>query len=133
MIHLAPNTADQRAVFSPFQARKYLAAFTNYLLVVINLATKETFACVLDVEFDNERYTQATIGTNADDATNGDMLITESGLYSYTIYGQNSASNVDPTSADVVGSCEIGTLRITGEAAWNTPSINIPDNVIYYE
>lgn len=110
-----------------------MAAFDQYLLFLTNLATNETFACILNVEADNDRYTQALIGTNADEPTSGNMVISESGLYEYAIYGQNSTSNLNPNDATVVGQCEIGTLRITGESAWNTPVISIPDNVIYYE
>lgn len=61
------------------------------------------------------------------------MLLPDSGLYTYTIYGQNSTTNTDPTDLSVVGSCTTGTIRLTASAAWDTPAITIPDNVIYYE
>jgi hypothetical protein len=133
MIHLLPNTSPQTAYFSPFQARKYLASFSVYLIVFENVATEETFPCILNVNYDNERYTSASLPTDNDDPVNGEVLITESGLYTYTIYGQTSGSNLDPTDASVVGICETGSLRVTGESAWTTPTLTIPDNVIYYE
>lgn len=133
MIHLQPNASAQTAYFSPFQARKFLASFTHYLIVFRSVATEATYACVLDVFADNARYTQVDISTDADDGVNSSVLITESGLYTFTIYGQNSSSNLDPTNADVIGVCETGTCRIAAESAWQTENISIPDNVIYYE
>jgi len=118
---------------SPFQARKFLASFTNYLLIFTNVATEETFAAILVVAVDNERYTKARIWTDSADPVNGKVLITESGLYTYEIYGQNSTTNTDPTDATVVGLCEIGPCKVADSAAWDIPDVAIPDNVIYYE
>jgi hypothetical protein len=133
MIHLQPNVSGQTAYFSPFQARKFMASFTDYLLVFRNVATDTTFACVMNVFADNARYTQVDISTNAADGVNGNVLMKESGLYTYTIYGQNSSTNLDPTDAVVVGVCEKGTAQLSDDAAWTTPNISIPDNIIYYE
>jgi len=133
MIHLLPNTSSQVAYFSPFSGRKFLPAFTDYLLVVVSQATEETTACILNVSVDNARYTKVRMWTDEADAANGKMLLPDSGLYTYTIYGQNSATNTDPTDVSVVGSCTTGTIRLTASAAWDTPAITIPDNVLYYE
>jgi hypothetical protein len=133
MIHLLPNTPNQTAFFSPFQARKFLASFTNYLIIFTNTATEETHACILFVSVDNARYTTVRIWTDEDTPVDGKVLIKESGLYTYKIYGQNSTTNVDPTNAAVVGLCESGMMRATASEAWDTPAITIPDNVIYYE
>lgn len=133
MIHLAPNTAQQIAYLTPFEARKFLPAFTNYLMVITSQATDETVACVLSVLVDNERYTKIGIATNDTAPEDGEVLLTESGLYTYEVYGQNSVTNTDPTDASVVGLCEIGTMKLSDEAAWTIPSVTIPDNVIYYE
>jgi hypothetical protein len=61
------------------------------------------------------------------------VLITESGLYTYKIWGQNSPTNLDPADASVVGICEVGPCRVSDEPAWTIPAVSIPDNVIYYE
>ena len=131
MIHLTPNAASNVVSLSPFQARKYLATFTHYLIVLTNEATEATHAAVLNTSVDNERETKFDLPTDADAA--GEVLITQSGLYTYTVYGQNSSSNTDPADAAVVGICETGAARVTAEAAWTTPVISIPDNVVYYE
>ena len=133
MIHLAPNTPQQFAYLTPFEARKFLASFTDYLMVITSQATSEVVACILNRSVDNERYTKVGIGTDEADAEGGNVLLTESGLYTYEVYGQNSDTNIDPTDASVVGLCEIGTIKLSDEAAWNIPSVTIPDNVIYYE
>ncbi len=135
MITLSPNQATrQKILCTPFEARKFLASFTNYLVVLRNDSTEKTYAFVGDVVYDNERFTQFQIRTNTDDPTNGNVAITESGLYTYTIYGQNSATNLDPTNATVVGTCEVGPCRILfGETAYDFDNPTIPDNVIYYE
>ena len=133
MIHLTPNAASNRVYISPFEARKFLSAFTHYLLIFKNNATEKEHPCVLVLLDDNERYTRADIATNNNNPSGGSVLITESGLYTYTIYGQNSATNTDPEDASVVGVCEVGPCRVSAEAAWTIPEVTIPDNVIYYE
>ena len=133
MIHLTPNAANNRVYISPFEARKFLPSFTHYLLIFKNNATEKIHPCILSPVADNERYTRADIPTNNDDPAGGSVLITESGLYTYTIYGQNSATNKNPEDASVVGVCEVGPCRVSAEAAWTIPEVTIPDNVIYYE
>lgn len=131
MLQLRPNAINQQVYVTPFEARKFLPDFTDYLFVLQNVSTEETFACVPVLLYDNERYTHWTMRTNLEDVNN--VRIDESGLYTYTIYGQNSSTNKDPNDASVVGICEIGPARFEGSRAWNIPTLDIPDNVIYYE
>ena len=133
MIHLIPNSNSNIIYVTPFESRKFLAAFTQYLMVLKNQATDEEFALILNFSVDNERYTKADLPTSTNDPVNGETLLTESGLYTYTIYGQTSNENLDPTDASVVGVCEIGSCKVSDEAAWTIPTVTIPDNVIYYE
>ena len=131
MIHLSPNTASNLVNVTPFESRKFLPSFTHYLLELTNQATQEKHYAVPVLSYDNERYTQFELDTNAD--TTNSVLITESGLFTYKIWGQNSATNLDPTDAAVVGVCEIGPCKVSDEPAWTIPNVSIPDNVIYYE
>lgn len=131
MIHLLPNSATNTVNVTPFEARKFLSAFTYYLLELTNQATQEKHYAVPVLTYDNERYTQFDLPTNSD--TLNAVLITESGLYTYKIWGQNSATNLDPADASVVGICEVGPCRVSDEPAWTIPAVSIPDNVIYYE
>jgi hypothetical protein len=131
MIHLLPNSATNTVNVTPFEARKFLSAFTDYLLELTNQATQEKHYAVPVLTYDNERYTQFDLPTNSD--TLNAVLITESGLYTYKIWGQNSPTNLDPADASVVGICEVGPCRVSDEPAWTIPAVSIPDNVIYYE
>jgi hypothetical protein len=131
MIHLSPNSASNLVNVTPFESRKFLPSFTHYLLELTNQATQEKHYAVPVLSYDNERYTQFELDTNAD--TTNSVLITESGLFTYKIWGQNSATNLDPTDAAVVGVCEIGPCKVSDEPAWTIPNVSIPDNVIYYE
>ena len=131
MIHLSPNTASNTVNVTPFESRKFLSAFTNYLLELTNEATEEKHYAVPVFSYDNERYTQFDLPTNSD--TLNAVLIIESGLYTYKIWGQNSSTNLDPTDASVVGICEVGSCKVSDEPAWTIPAVTIPDNVIYYE
>ena len=133
MIRLQPNTPAQTFYASPFGARKFLAVFTNYLIEFKSQATSKTFRVVGDATSDNERYSIFAIDTSVDAPTSGDIVLDESGLYTFTIWGQNSTTNLDPTDAVVVGECEKGVMQIIGEDAWTIPTINIPNNVVYYE
>ena len=131
MIHLNPNSSTNTVYVTPFESRKFLASFTDYLLELTNEATKATHYAVPVLSYDNERFTEFDLPTDAD--TTNAVLITESGLYTYKIWGQNSATNLDPDDEVVVGLCEIGPCRVTASDAWTIPDITIPDNVIYYE
>tara|TARA_R110000751_G_scaffold9752_5_gene36022 strand:+ start:4686 stop:5087 length:402 start_codon:yes stop_codon:yes gene_type:complete len=133
MIILQPDTALQTIYVSPFQARKYLKDFTNYLIEFKSQATSESFSAILNVVDDNARYTKVTFGTHQTNPITGDYKITESGFYTYRILGQTSAFNLNPTDASVVGECEVGILQIIGAEAWTVPAISIPNNVVYYE
>lgn len=134
MITLRPNQAGQKIYCTPFEARKFLASFTDYLVVLRNDSSEETYAFIPNVTYDNERYSQFRISTATDNPTSGNILLTESGLYTYTIYGQNSDTNLDPDDASVVGTCEVGPCRILfDETPYDFDTPTIPDNVIYYE
>ena len=65
--------------------------------------------------------------------TSGKAMGSDTGFYNYTIYGQNSISNLDPLNGSVVGKCEVGVMQIKGADAWSVPTISIPNNVVYYE
>ena len=133
MIHLTPKAARNEVYVSPYQSRKFLATFNYYLVELLNNASREAFYFIADVEIDNERYSKFIIPTNNDAPKIGSILLAESGLYTYKIWGQVGNTNLDPTDAAVVGICEVGSCKVSDEPAWTIPSVDIPDNVIYYE
>ena len=142
MIHLTPNAAAQIFSVSPYQQRKYLpmpgysgqaSTFTNYVVVFKELATGEEFAVKPFVMTDNERETKMTIATSLDSPLDAAVIIKNSGLYTYTIWAMKNAETVNLTVATTLGPVETGPARFAAEAAWTTPDISIPDNVVYYE
>ena len=134
MVNLLPNTAGQTMYCTPFEARKFLASFTDYLVILRNDASEETFPFIANVIYDNERYSQFRVSTATSNPTSSSILLTESGLYTYTIYGQNSDTNLDPENASIVGVCEVGACRIKAtDTYFDFDNPTVPDNVIYYE
>ncbi len=113
--------------------KKDFDAFTNYLVLFQSMASREDYYFIGDVATDNARYTALSIFTNLDDPLNGDILLEESGQYFYKVWGQNSTTNLDPTDATVIALIEEGTLDVTGAVGYNIPTIDVPDNVIYYQ
>jgi hypothetical protein len=134
MITLLPNSSTEQFFYLTLQeAKKDFDAFTNYLVEFRSLSSEEEFYFIADVVTDNARYTKISINTDANQPTAGHILLTESGQYSYKVWGQNSTTNLDPTDSRVVAMIERGTLTVTGETGYTIPSISIPDNVIYYQ
>lgn len=134
MITLTPNSSNEQFIYLTLQeAKKDFDAFTHYLVIFTSMASQDTFAMVGNVDADNARYTKLSVLTNQTLGASGRVLLTESGQYTYEVYGQNSSSNLSPTDASVEGLIERGTLTVTGETGYDIPSISIPDNVIYYQ
>jgi hypothetical protein len=134
MIHLNPNSATEQTIYLTLQEmKKDFDAFANYLLEFQSMASRKSHFFIGNVETDNARYTALTIYTDEDDPTEGRILLEESGMYFYRVWGQNSTTNLDPTDASVVALIEEGTLDVTGAIGYDIPTINVPDNVIYYQ
>jgi len=134
MIHLEPNSATEQTIYLTLQEmKKDFDPFANYLVLFQSMGSREDYYFIGNVETDNPRYTALSINTNNDDPLNGDILLEESGQYFYKVWGQNSTSNLDPTNVAVVALIEEGTLEVTGAIGYDIPTINVPDNVIYYQ
>jgi hypothetical protein len=132
MNYLQTNTASQTLLLSLEEGVLLLPSFTDYLLVIQNEITLEIFAVIPTLISTNERITTLSISTNADDAVNGSILITEGGRYNYIIYGQNSNSNLDPTDADVVGEIKRGFIQFTTLTEYfDQPTLTIPNDIEY--
>ena len=123
MIRLLPNTADQDSFLTLKEFRRHLPSFDQYLLEISNAMSNESRYMILNIITENERYTQARISTDANDAENGSLLIEEQGQYRYTVYGQNSSTNLDPNDAAVVGIVEKGVILVMGTDSRYDPDI----------
>jgi hypothetical protein len=124
MVYLNTNTANQYAWLSLDEGRQYFnVAFTNYLLVMTYEMTGEELAQVVEVVNENERVTKIRLTT---------VGLVDAGKYKYDVYGQNSAVNLDPTNASVVGLVERGSMILQdGTIYFDVSSPTIPVDVIY--
>jgi len=131
MIKLLPNTANNEVYMTLQEGKRFLPAFDTYLMQIENVVSGEDWFLILDIETSNERYSKAIISTDANDPLNSSILLTQTGQFYYTIYGQNSATNLDPSNT--VGVVERGVVHVqTEQEYYNVPDITIPDAIIYY-
>jgi len=132
MNYLQTNTASQNLLLSLEEGALLLPTFEYYLLILQNEITLEKFAVIPTLISTNERISILSISTNADDAVNGSILITDGGRYNYVIYGQNSVGNLDPTDPDVVGEIKRGYIEFnTLTQYFDQPSLTIPNDIEY--
>lgn len=124
MVYLNTNTANQYAWFSLDEGRAYFnVAFTNYLLILTYEMTGEKLAQVVDVVMESQRVTKIRLTT---------VGLIDAGKYKYEVYGQNSAVNLDPTDASVVGLVERGSMILQdGTIYFDVSTPTIPVDVIY--
>jgi hypothetical protein len=124
MVYLNTNTANQYAWLSLDEGRAYFnVAFTHYLLVMTYEMTGEELAQVVEVITENERVTKIRLTT---------VGLVDAGRYHYEVYGQNSAVNIDPTNASVLGLIEKSLMILQdGTIYFDVSSPTIPVDVIY--
>lgn len=127
MIYLQVNNNNQIIYLSLDEARQYYATpYTHYLLVLTheeNSTTGEQLAQVATIVNENVRITQLSVTT---------VGLTLAGRYRYEVYGQNSAVNINPTNAAVVGIVERGYVVLTDNTTWfDVPPVTIPNDIIY--
>lgn len=126
MLLLLPNQANQTGRLTLFEGKSVLDTFTHYLLVLhrddSGVETSNKLAQVLNVTLDNARITTFTCTT---------VGLEYSGQYYYEVYGQNSASNIDPTDDTVVGLIERGSAIISDDGTYYTDNTTINTTTIY--
>jgi len=127
MNYLTTNLAGQTLRLTLNETRQYFAAtFTHFLLIITheeNSTAGDSVAQVPAIVLENQRITQLTVTT---------VSLTLQGRYRYYVYGQNSAVNLDPNNAAVVGLCKIGTIELVNSTQYyDVPSITITDDIIY--
>lgn len=91
------------------------------------IATDEKLAQVLVVNYENIRDTEVTLTTVG-------LPFPETGgvyLYRYTVYGQNSANNLNPNNAAVVGVVERGSILISDNGSYYIENTTRNKQVIY--
>lgn len=132
MNYLQTNTASQSLLLSLEEGVLLLPTFSNYLLILQNEITLKQYAVIPSVMSSSERITMLSISTDADNPTEGSVLITDGGRYNFIIYGQNSGGNLDPTSVDVVGEIKRGYIEFnTLTTYFDQPTLTIPNDIEY--
>lgn len=133
MNYLQTNTASQTLLLSLKEGvLLFDTTYTDYLLVIQNEITLETFYVIPAQISENDRVTTLAISTNDDDPTNGSILVVNGGRYNFIIYGQNSDTNLDPQNAVVVGEIKRGFIQMeTLINYYDQPNIIIPSDIEY--
>ena len=133
MNYLQTNTANQTLLFSLKEGSLLFdTTYTDYLLVIQNEVTLQTFYVIPIQISENDRVTTLAISTNDDDPTNGSILVVDGTRYNFIIYGQNSTTNLDPTDSVVVGEIKRGFIQMeTLVNYFDQPNIIIPSDIQY--
>jgi hypothetical protein len=133
MNYLQTNTASQTLLLSLKEGvLLFDTTYTDYLLMIQNEITLETFYVIPAQISENDRVTTLSISTNDDDPTNGSILVVDGTRYNFIIYGQNSDTNLDPTNAVVVGEIKRGFIQMeTLINYFDQPNIIIPSDIQY--
>jgi hypothetical protein len=133
MNYLQTNTASQTLLLSLKEGvLLFDTTYTDYLLVIQNEITLETFYVIPAQISENDRITTLAISTNDDNPTNGSILVVNGGRYNFIIYGQNSDTNLDPQNAVVVGEIKRGFIQMeTLVNYYDQPNIIIPSDIEY--
>lgn len=124
---LLTDTPNQILRLTLYESRLYYPTqYTDYLIAMIHEEKSGYGASlyqVLNIVNETERITTLTIDTTD---------LTMAGRYQYIVYGQNSASNIDPDNAVVVGIVEIGWIYVTDASqGYIIPTIPIDSDIIY--
>jgi len=128
VLYLDANTASQVIRLSLNEGRLFVDTYTHYLIHIHAKATEIDYYLIADVDDENDRVTEITIGTNANTPLTSSVLITASGEYLFYIYGQNSSTNLDPTNVLVMGLVEQGQLVVRGtQQYYEEDTTVIPD------
>lgn len=125
MIYLNPNQANQTIYLSLYEGRYTLADFTHYMIGIIHEENSENGDALYQVPTvvsDGSRISELSITT---------VGLTTVGRYRYVVYGQNSAVNINPTDASVVGVVEIGYMVLNDSHDYfETISTSSPNDII---
>ena len=133
MNYLQSNTASQTLLLSLKEGvLLFSTTYTNYLLVLQNELTSETLYVIPTIINENDRISYLGINTDADDPINASVIIAHGGRWNFIIYGQNSDTNLDPTSVDVVGEIQRGFIEFSSLITYyDQPTLTIPTDIEY--
>lgn len=126
MITLQADTSAQIIRLTLAEMIPLLPAFTHYMMSLEheeNSTAGNSKYQIPSILLENQRITELLISTE-------DLML--AGRYRYIVYGQNSASNLDPNDPSIVGICEIGwILMLDNTTYYQIPDIVITNDIIY--
>jgi hypothetical protein len=132
MTYLQANTPTQSVFLTLKEGALVFGECSNYLLKIVNQSTLEELFVIPLVIGDTDRITHLQLSTNLDDPINASIEVLTTGRWHYTVYGQNSSTNLDPADGSVLGVYEIGYLYILKQESFYTdPALPIPTDVEY--
>lgn len=132
MIYLQANTPAQSLFLTLKEGALIFGDCTNYLMKIVNQSTLQELFVLPTIYSENDRVTHLQIGTNNNDPLYGSIEVLTTGRWAYTIYGQNSYTNLDPSNANVRGVYEIGYLYILKEGEfYQEQDLPIPTDIEY--
>jgi len=104
-----------------------------YLLRIVHDQTNNEFACLVsDSSTETERYNRFQVLQGASpDPLDGEINITESGLFHYYIYEQTSSTNLDYTATQ--GLLEVGKLTFALTVTADTDYTGYPTTSTVYQ
>jgi len=132
MLYINPNEAAQEITVTLKDRWKDFATHPeSYLLQLTNTNNAGVYYLIPIIVSDNSRYSLLRIGTNVLNAVGGSVLLTETGEYSYVIYGQSGTTNLNPVNAAIIGVYEIGTIFVNSTPiAEVVYSPTIPETIV---
>ena len=104
-----------------------------YLFVFTSAQTKVSYyAIIADTSTNKKRYDQFTFVEGVNDAVNGKLILGKGGYYTYEVYEQASATNLDPALAS--GIVEQGKMKLldsTETPNFTQHTVTPSTNIVY--
>ena len=103
-----------------------------YLFEFKNDLTKTDYYCIIsDTSTNVNRYNKFTFTEGVNDALNGSLILGQGGYYTYEIYEQTSATNLDPTGLNKVEQGKMKLLDSTETPDFTSYTTSTSTNVVY--
>ena len=119
--------------FTVTVTEKVTIANPYYLLRIVHDQTNNEFSCIVADSSDyTERYNRfQVIQMTSPDNLDGEINVTESGLFHYYIYEQSSSTNLN--YANAIGLLEVGKLTFPLTVAADTEYTGYPSTSNVYQ
>ncbi len=104
----------------------------NYLFKFTSDQTKQSYYTIIaDISTNKPRYNEFNFIEGVNDALNGSLILGQGGYYTYEIYEQTSATNLDPTGLNKVEQGKMKLLDSTETPDFTSYTTSTSTNVVY--